>query len=130
MQAYIKQQAAVTGANFVTFTGGLSAQARHDVVTRFERDPDVNVMLISLKAGGVGLNLTAANVVILTDPDWNPSALGQAADRAYRIGQTRDVTVIRLVSLGTVEEVSGDDDATATDARESLTLSLLFTSHP
>lgn len=108
LQAYLKIHAEPTGVSFVTFTGGLSAQNRQEVVTRFERDPDVNVMLISLKAGGVGLNLTAANVVLLTDPDWNPSALGQAADRAYRIGQTRDVTVLRLVSLGTMEEVRAD----------------------
>ena len=60
--------------------------------------------LISLKAGGLGLNLTAANYVILMDPWWNPSIEDQATDRAHRIGQERNVTVIRLVSANTIEE--------------------------
>ena len=61
-------------------------------------------MLISLKAGGTGLNLTAADHVFLMDPWWNPAAEAQAADRAHRIGQTRPVTVYRLVAQNTVEE--------------------------
>jgi SNF2 family DNA or RNA helicase len=60
--------------------------------------------LISLKAGGYGLNLTAADVVIHFDPWWNPAAESQATDRAHRIGQTRPVTVYRLLTRGTVEE--------------------------
>ena len=59
---------------------------------------------MTLKAGGVGLNLTAADYVFLVDPWWNPAAEDQAADRAHRIGQTRPVFVHRLVSRGTVEE--------------------------
>jgi SNF2 family DNA or RNA helicase len=62
------------------------------------------VFLISLKAGGYGLNLTAADVVIHFDPWWNPAAEAQATDRAHRIGQTRPVTVYRLLTRGTVEE--------------------------
>jgi hypothetical protein len=89
----------------LTFDGSLNAEQRHAVVTRFERDPAVFVLLVSLKAGGVGLNLVAANIVILADADWNPANSTQAQDRAYRIGQVRDVTVYRLHSLGTVEEV-------------------------
>ena len=65
-----------------------------------ERD----IFLISLRAGGTGLNLTGADMVIHYDPWWNPAAMDQASDRAYRIGQTRDVQVIRLASKGTIEE--------------------------
>jgi len=60
--------------------------------------------LISLKAGGTGLNLTGADFVILYDPWWNAAAENQASDRAHRIGQRRQVTVVRLISKGTVEE--------------------------
>ena len=62
------------------------------------------MFLISLKAGGVGLNLTAADYVIHLDPWWNPAAEDQASDRAHRIGQTRPVTIYRLVTQGTIEE--------------------------
>ena len=62
------------------------------------------VLLISLRAGGTGLNLTAADHVFLLDPWWNPAVEAQAADRAHRIGQERPVFVYRLVALGTVEE--------------------------
>ena len=62
------------------------------------------MFLISLKAGGYGLNLTAADTVIHFDPWWNPAAEAQATDRAHRIGQTRPVTVYRLLTRGTVEE--------------------------
>ena len=62
------------------------------------------MFLISLKAGGFGLNLTEADYVFVCDPWWNPAAEAQAIDRAHRIGQTRSVTVYRLVSAGTIEE--------------------------
>ncbi|KAJ1564003.1 hypothetical protein HK405_000027, partial [Cladochytrium tenue] len=74
------------------------------LVDQFAEDPSVGVFLLSTKAGGFGLNLTAANVVILFDLDFNPHNDAQAEDRAYRLGQTRDVRVIRLVLRGTVEE--------------------------
>src|SRR5690606_25569211 len=60
--------------------------------------------LISLKAGGTGLNLTAADTVIHLDPWWNPAAEDQASDRSHRVGQTKPVTVVRLVAQGTIEE--------------------------
>ena len=63
-----------------------------------------DVFLISLKAGGVGLNLTGADTVIHYDPWWNPAVMEQASDRAYRIGQTKAVQVIRLAAKGTIEE--------------------------
>jgi SNF2 family DNA or RNA helicase len=73
-------------------------------VKSFQEDPRVSVMLLSLKAGGTGLNLTAADHVFLLDPWWNPAAEDQAADRAHRIGQERPVFVHRLVAENTVEE--------------------------
>ncbi len=77
---------------------------RAGVVARFQSEDGPPVMLLSLKAGGVGINLTAADHVILLDPWWNPAVEDQAADRAHRIGQTRPVMVHRLVAKDTVEE--------------------------
>ena len=76
---------------------------RGDVVNRFQ-DNEVPVFLISLKAGGVGLNLTGADTVIHVDPWWNPAVEAQATDRAHRIGQTRVVTSYKLITRNTVEE--------------------------
>jgi SNF2 family DNA or RNA helicase len=73
-------------------------------VTKFQEDPEVGLFLVSLKAGGTGLNLTAADYVFLLDPWWNPAVERQAVDRAHRIGQTRAVSAYRLVARGTVEE--------------------------
>lgn len=78
---------------------------RQTTVDNFNSDPAQFVFLISTKAGGVGLNITSANKVVIFDPNWNPSYDLQAQDRAYRIGQHRDVEVYRLVSAGTIEEI-------------------------
>ncbi|KAI3397933.1 hypothetical protein diail_10102 [Diaporthe ilicicola] len=85
--------------------GSLSYADRHKEVDNFNSDPDRFIFLISTKAGGVGLNITSANKVVVFDPHWNPSYDLQAQDRAYRIGQVRDVEVFRLVSAGTIEEI-------------------------
>jgi SNF2 family DNA or RNA helicase len=77
---------------------------RAERVDRFQEDPTLPVFLISLKAGGSGLNLTAADTVIHFDPWWNPAVEDQASDRAHRIGQKKVVTVYRLVAAGTIEE--------------------------
>ncbi|MFO0847136.1 MAG: DEAD/DEAH box helicase [Gemmataceae bacterium] len=77
---------------------------RAERVERFQTDPDCKLFLVSLKAGGVGLNLTAAEYVFLLDPWWNPAVEAQAVDRAHRIGQTRPVFAYRLIARGTVEE--------------------------
>jgi len=77
---------------------------RQELVDRFQKPDGPPVFLISLKAGGYGLNLTAADTVVHFDPWWNPAAEAQATDRAYRIGQSRPVTVYRLLTRGTVEE--------------------------
>ena len=73
-------------------------------VERFQNDPECPLFLISLKAGGLGLNLTAAEYVFLLDPWWNPAVEAQAIDRAHRIGQTRQVFAYRLIARDTVEE--------------------------
>lgn len=73
-------------------------------VERFQNDPDCKLFLISLKAGGLGLNLTAADYVFLLDPWWNPAVEAQAIDRAHRIGQTRPVFAYRIIAQDTVEE--------------------------
>jgi superfamily II DNA or RNA helicase len=77
---------------------------REALVQRFQNDPTLGVLLISLKAGGVGLNLTAAEYVFVLDPWWNPAAEAQAIDRAHRIGQTKSVFAYRLIARDTVEE--------------------------
>ena len=74
------------------------------LVDQFNEDKSIPVFLISLKAGGTGLNLTGADTVLHFDPWWNPAAEAQATDRAHRIGQTKVVTSIKLISVGTVEE--------------------------
>jgi superfamily II DNA or RNA helicase len=81
-----------------------STRDRGEVVEKFQSDDGPPVMLISLKAGGTGLNLTAADHVFLCDPWWNPAVEDQAADRAHRIGQDRPVTIYRLIAADTVEE--------------------------
>ena len=73
-------------------------------VARFQEDPEQTLFLISLKAGGVGLNLTAADYVFILDPWWNPAVEAQAVDRAHRIGQSKRVFVYRLLCRDTVEE--------------------------
>ena len=83
--------------------GSVKSSKRQELVNKFNTD-NTNVFLISLKAGGTGLNLTSADVVIHFDPWWNPAVEEQATDRAHRIGQKNVVEVIKLISEGTVEE--------------------------
>jgi superfamily II DNA or RNA helicase len=83
-----------------------SSTDRDAIVERFQQG-DAPLFLVSLKAGGAGLNLTAADTVIHCDPWWNPAVEDQATDRAHRMGQARAVTVVRLVALGTIEEKIG-----------------------
>jgi len=90
------------GFGFARIDG--STRNRGDVVDRFQSEDGPPILLASLKAGGIGLNLTAADHVFILDPWWNPFAEDQAADRAHRIGQNRPVSVYRLVAEGTVEE--------------------------
>ncbi len=84
--------------------GGLSRKKRDQMVHDFQNSSQVRTLIISLKAGGTGLNLTAANHVIHYDLWWNPAVEAQATDRAYRIGQQKNVMVHRLLTTGTFEE--------------------------
>jgi len=84
--------------------GSMATRARQAEVDRFQASPDVPLFLLSLKAGGTGLNLTGADTVVHFDPWWNPAAEAQATDRAHRIGQKRVVTSYKLIAAGTVEE--------------------------
>jgi len=81
-----------------------STVRRDEVVTAFQEDPEASVFLVSLKAGGTGLNLTSASYVILFDPWWNPAVEAQAIDRTHRIGQDRTVIAYRMLTRGTIED--------------------------
>ena len=98
----LREELDKSGIKYAYLTGATSN--REEAVNRFQNDPEVRVFLLSLKAGGTGLNLTAASYVYLVDPWWNPAVEAQAIDRAYRIGQHQNVQAIRLICPGTVEE--------------------------
>lgn len=94
-----------TTYNVSYLDGSMKYEDRQQAVNDFNADPKQFVFLISTRAGGVGLNITSANKVVVFDPNWNPAYDLQAQDRAYRIGQLRDVEVFRLISAGTIEEI-------------------------
>ncbi|RZJ79129.1 MAG: ATP-dependent helicase [Flavobacterium sp.] len=98
----VKQQLEQRNIAFAYLTGATTN--REEVVNSFQQNAEVKVFLISLKAGGVGLNLTKADYVFLIDPWWNPAVENQAIDRAYRIGQQNNVMAIRLICPDTIEE--------------------------
>ncbi len=81
-----------------------NTREREAVINDFQNNPEKRIFLISLKAGGVGINLTAADYVILFDPWWNPAVENQAIDRAHRIGQDKKVIVLKLIVKNTIEE--------------------------
>lgn len=103
MLAILEKKLAESEIPYYTITGSTSKEKRLQMVKEFN-EGDVPVFLISLKAGGVGLNLTGADVVIHYDPWWNLAVQNQATDRAHRIGQTKKVTVYKLIAKGTIEE--------------------------
>ena len=127
----IRVMMAETGMEYFYLDGQTPEDERDRLVCRFQKG-ECRFFLISLMAGGLGLNLTAANHVILMEPWWNPAVEEQAEDRAYRIGQSRNVTVIRLVSANTIEEkmlqlherkrMLSDSMLTGTSAGASLTM--------
>nr|WP_315422790.1 SNF2-related protein [uncultured Pedobacter sp.] len=98
----IKKQLESKGIRYECLTG--QTRKRAEVVTSFQENADIPVFLISLKAGGTGLNLTEADYVYLVDPWWNPAVENQAIDRAYRIGQHKNVMAVRLICPDTIEE--------------------------
>jgi SNF2 family DNA or RNA helicase len=102
MLALLKERLAAEKIDFCYLDG--STTDRGAVVEEFQSNAAIPVFLISLKAGGVGLNLTGADTVIHFDPWWNPAVEDQATDRAHRIGQTKVVTSYKLITRDTVEE--------------------------
>jgi superfamily II DNA or RNA helicase len=102
--ALLRDELASQGISHCYLDGSMAPSARQVEIDRFQASGDVPVFLLSLKAGGSGLNLTGADTVIHFDPWWNPAAEAQATDRAHRIGQSRVVTSYKLVCSGTVEE--------------------------
>ena len=102
--ALLRGELDTQGMAYCYLDGSMTPRARQAEVDRFQETNDVAVFLISLKAGGTGLNLTGADTVVHFDPWWNPAAEAQATDRAHRIGQTRLVTSYKLIAAGTVEE--------------------------
>ncbi|WP_437206011.1 SNF2-related protein [Planctomicrobium sp. SH664] len=102
MLSIVKKQLDRRGIQYAYLDG--QTRKRKQVVEQFQDDPDTKVFLISLKAGGLGLNLTKAEYVFLLDPWWNPAVEAQAIDRAHRVGQTKQVFAYRLICRDTVEE--------------------------
>jgi SNF2 family DNA or RNA helicase len=102
LKPYLEQQ---FGREVLFLYGGSSKKQREEMVDRFQNDPQgPRLFILSLKAGGVGLNLTRANHVFHFDRWWNPAVENQATDRVFRIGQTRNVQVHKFVCNGTLEE--------------------------
>ncbi|GFF36190.1 DNA repair protein rhp26 [Aspergillus lentulus] len=94
----------LSGFNYRRMDGTTPIQNRQTMVDEFNNDPNIHVFLLTTKVGGLGVNLTGADRVIIYDPDWNPSTDMQARERAWRLGQKRDVSVYRLMTAGTIEE--------------------------
>ena len=101
--ALIREELDKAKIQYLYLDGNTSAKERLQLVEQFQHG-DMPLFLISLKAGGIGLNLTAADYVVHLDPWWNPAIEDQASDRAYRIGQHNPVTVYRIIASGTIEE--------------------------
>jgi hypothetical protein len=104
MLALIKDKLKELEVPFEYFDGSTSAGERERAINRFQNDDECRVFLISLKAGGVGLNLTAADYVYIVDPWWNPAVEQQAIDRTHRIGQTKNIFAYRMICKDTVED--------------------------
>ena len=104
MLALIKEKLTEAKIPFEYFDGSTSAIDREKAVQSFQNNDEVRVFLISLKAGGVGLNLTAADYVYIVDPWWNPAVEQQAIDRTHRIGQTKNIFAYRMICIDTIED--------------------------
>ncbi len=104
MLALIRGKLKELDVKFEYFDGSTTAQERERAIQSFQRDDSCRVFLISLKAGGVGLNLTAADYVYIVDPWWNPAVEQQAIDRTHRIGQTKNIFAYRMICKDTIED--------------------------
>ena len=101
---FIEKELKKRNIRYFKLTGATKVEDRIKLVDEFNNNSDIKVFLISLKAGGTGLNLTGADMVIHYDPWWNMSAENQATDRAYRIGQKNNVQVYKLITKNSIEE--------------------------
>ncbi|ROW12854.1 hypothetical protein VMCG_00001 [Cytospora schulzeri] len=101
LEAFVKRQG---GINYIRMDGKTPVKERQKLVDRFNNDPELHVFLLTTKVGGLGVNLTGASRVIIYDPDWNPSTDVQARERAWRLGQKKEVIIFRLMTAGTIEE--------------------------
>lgn len=104
MLALIKAKLDELGVKYEYFDGSTTAPDREKAIQNFQNNEEVRVFLISLKAGGVGLNLTAADYVYIVDPWWNPAVEQQAIDRTHRIGQTKNIFAYRMICRDTIED--------------------------
>ncbi len=104
MLGLIRKKLEELGIKYEYFDGSTSAPDREKAIQSFQKDDEVRVFLISLKAGGVGLNLTAADYVYIVDPWWNPAVEQQAIDRTHRIGQTKNIFAYRMICKDTIED--------------------------
>ncbi|CAN5699811.1 hypothetical protein BH11BAC3_BH11BAC3_05410 [soil metagenome] len=104
MLALIKEKLKEQGVPFEYFDGSTSITERQRAIENFQNNDECRVFLISLKAGGVGLNLTAADYVYIVDPWWNPAVEQQAIDRTHRIGQTKNIFAYRMICIDTIED--------------------------
>jgi non-specific serine/threonine protein kinase len=104
MLSLIREKLIEKGIAFQYFDGSYTAAQREKAIQEFQTQEDCTVFLISLKAGGMGLNLTAADYVYIVDPWWNPAVEQQAIDRTHRIGQTKSIFAYRFICKDTVEE--------------------------
>jgi non-specific serine/threonine protein kinase len=104
MLALIKGKLKEQEVPFEYFDGSTSATDREKAIQNFQNNDNCRVFLISLKAGGVGLNLTAADYVYIVDPWWNPAVEQQAIDRTHRIGQTKNIFAYRMICIDTIED--------------------------
>ncbi len=104
MLSLIREKLTEAGIQYEYFDGSTSAPDRQKAVESFQNNSEVRVFLISLKAGGVGLNLTAADYVYIVDPWWNPAVEQQAIDRTHRIGQTKNIFAYRMICKDTIED--------------------------
>ncbi|HTF29142.1 MAG TPA: DEAD/DEAH box helicase, partial [Flavitalea sp.] len=104
MLALIRTKLTELGVDYEYFDGSTTAIDREKAIQRFQNDENCRVFLISLKAGGVGLNLTAADYVYIVDPWWNPAVEQQAIDRTHRIGQTKNIFAYRMICKDTIED--------------------------
>lgn len=104
MLSLIRQELEKEKIPYVYFDGSTTGAEREKAIKKFQEDDTCKVFLISLKAGGVGLNLTAADYVYIVDPWWNPSVEQQAIDRTHRIGQTKNIFAYRMICKNTIEE--------------------------